>query len=89
MCLKDMINGDFSDDELNDAKLNLVMSLDLAQDNNVSILNNYVFNIFDNLPDLDKRKELINKVTREDVIDVAKKLKLNTIYVLEGKGEEN
>lgn len=88
-CLKDMINGDFSDDELNDAKLNLVMSLDLAQDNNVSILNNYVFNIFDNLPDLDKRKELINKVTREDVIDVAKKLKLNTIYVLEGKGEEN
>ena len=51
-----MINGDFNDDELNDAKLNLVMSLDLAQDNNVSILNNYVFNIFDNLPDLDKRK---------------------------------
>ncbi len=88
-CIKDMINGDFSDEELNDAKLNLVMSLDLAQDNNVSILNNYVFKILDNLPDLDKRKELINKVTKEDVIKIAKKLKLNTIYVLEGKGEEN
>ena len=87
-CLKEMLNGDFSDKDLEDAKMNLTMSLDLALDNNVSILNNYVFNIFDDLPDIDKRKELISKVTKEDITSVAKALKLNTIYVLKGKGGE-
>lgn len=83
-CLNMMVNGDFTEEDINDAKTNLVMSLDLANDNNVAILNNYVFNKFDNLPELDERKEMIKKVTKEDIINVAKKIKLNTIYVLEG-----
>ena len=87
-CLKDMINGDFSDEDLEDAKMNLIMSLDMASDNNISILNNYVFNYFDNLPEISERKEKIKQVTKEDVINVARKLKLNTVYTLEGKGEE-
>ena len=88
-CLNMMVNGDFSEDELKDAKMNLIMSLDLANDNNVAILNNYVFNYLDNLPEIDKRKELLNNVSKEDIINVAKKLKLNTIYVLEGGDEED
>ena len=63
------------------------MSLDLANDNNVAILNNYVFNYLDNLPEIDKRKEMLKQVSKEDVIRVAKKLKINTVYVLEGGGE--
>ena len=86
-CLKDMISGDFSLEELEDAKMNLIMSLDLANDNNVAILNNYVFNYLDNLPEIDKRKEMLKQVSKEDVIRVAKKLKINTVYVLEGGGE--
>ena len=61
------------------------MSLDLANDNNVAILNNYVFNYFDDLPSLDERKDMLKKVTKEDIMKVAKKLKLNTVYVLEGR----
>ncbi len=83
-CLKEMTNGNFLDSDIDDAKTNLVMSLDLASDNNVSILNNYVFNYFDSLPELDERKNLIKNVTKEDIVNVAKKIKLNTVYVLEG-----
>lgn len=83
-CIKDMINGDFSNEELDDAKMNLIMSLDLVSDNNVAIVNNYAFECWDNLPDIEKRKEMLNSVTKENVVKVAKKLKLNTIYVLEG-----
>ncbi len=86
-CLKEMNEGKFSEEELNDAKMNICMSLDFACDNNVSLLNNYVFNYFDNFPMIDERKEMYKKVTREDVINVSKKLKLNTVFILEGKGE--
>ncbi len=87
-CIKEMIEGNFSDEEIEDAKLNLIMSLDMSLDNNVSILNNYVFNEFDDLPEIEQRKDMIKKVTKDDIIRVAKKIKLNTVYVLEGKGEK-
>ena len=51
------------------------------------VINNYVFKVYDNLPDLDERKKLFKEVTKSDVINVAKKIKLNTIFVLKGKGE--
>ena len=53
-------------------------------DNNIAILNNYIFNIFDNLPSIEERKEKILAVTKEDIINVAKKVKPNTVYVLKG-----
>ena len=53
-------------------------------DNCVPILSNYVFNIFDNLPMPEERKKLYKKVTKEDIINVAKKLKLNTVFTLKG-----
>ena len=80
-CVKEMINGKYSQDELNDAKKNLVFSLKMANDNNVSILNNYIFNQFAHLPLIDERIKLIKKVTKEDLIKCAKALKLNTVYV--------
>lgn len=83
-CIKSMAKGEITEEELEDAKKNLILSLDLSMDNNVALINNYVFNIIDNLPDLEKRKEMLLEVTREDVINVAKKIKLNTVYVLNG-----
>ena len=86
--LKSMINGDFLEDSLEDAKRNLIISLDLIEDNNVAILNNYVFQKFDNLPDKETRSKLYQEITKEDIINVAKKLKLNTIFTLMGKGDK-
>ena len=67
--------------------VNINEALDLAYDNNVSLLNNYVFNYFDNMPLIDERKDMLNKTTREDVINLAKKIKLNTVFTLKGKEE--
>ena len=84
-CLKEMQTGDFLDSDLEDAKKSISLALDLTSDNNSSLLNNYVFHEFDNLPLIDERKKSLAKLTKEDVVNVSRKLKLNTIYVLKGK----
>ena len=86
--IKEMLDSDYTDETLSDAKKNLIFSLKMGMDNNVSILNNYVFNVYDNLPLIDERIDLINKVTREDLNKCAKSLILNTIYVQDA-GEKN
>ena len=86
--LNNFIKKGVSVETLNLAKKNLVISLKMASDNNVAILNNYVFHVFDNLPLIDERMEMINKVEMDDLIKCAKSLVLNTIYVQDA-GEEN
>ena len=87
-CVKEMQDGIFSDVEIDEAKINLINSLDMSLDSSVSILNSYVYNYLDNLPLLEERKELFKKVTREDIINVSKKIKINTIYSLVGEQNE-
>jgi len=83
-CLKKMAKGDMTETEIEDAKRNISLSLDLSLDNEVAILNNHVFNIFDDLPPLEDRKKQINEVTKKEIVEVAKKVKINTTYVLKG-----
>ena len=85
--LKNMQVGNFTEEELKDAINNMIVSLDMAQDNNVSIINNYVFHVFDNLPMPDERVEMFKNIKKEDVINVAKKVKLNTVFTLEGRNK--
>ena len=85
--LKNMQNGNFSSEELKDAINNMIISLDMSLDNNVSIINNYVFHIFDNLPMLEERIEMFKNIKKEDIINVAKKVKLNTVFTLEGRNK--
>lgn len=85
--LKNMQVGNFTEEELKDAINNMIVSLDMAQDNNVSIINNYVFHVFDKLPMPEERVEMFKNIKKEDVISVAKKVKLNTIFTLEGRNK--
>ena len=85
--LKNMQAGNFTEEELKDAINNMIISLDMAQDNTVSIINNYVFHVFDNLPMPEERVEMFKNIKKEDVINVAKKVKLNTIFTLEGRNK--
>ncbi len=87
-CLMDMINGKYTLEEIEDAKRNLCLSLKMSSDNNVSILNNYVFNVYDELPLLDTRIEMIKKINKKDLITCGKSLVLNTIYV-QNAGDNN
>ena len=83
-CLRSMIKGEFSMDDIEDAKNNITLSLDLCLDNSIAIINNYIFNIIDDLPLVDERKKAFQEVTKEDVMNLGKKIKLNTIYTLYG-----
>lgn len=86
--ISEMVNGKYSDETIKDAIKNLTFSLKMGLDNNVSILNNYVFNYFDNLPLVDERINSISKVTKDDLIKCGKSLVLNTVYIQEA-GDNN
>ena len=79
--VSEMVKGKFTDSTLEDAKNNLTISLKMSSDNNVSLLSNYIFHVFDNLPLIEDRCKFIQKVTKEDVIKCAKSLVLNTVYI--------
>lgn len=84
----DVIKDRFSEEMVLDSIKMVKMSLQNSLDNNASILNNYEFNIFDNLPLLEKRIELLKEVTKKDIINCAKYLYLNTIYTQVGDKDE-
>ena len=82
--LKEMQSGLFSEEELEDAIKNLLISLDYINDNNVAIISDYTFRTLYNFPQIDERKELYKNVSKEDIINVSKKIKINTIFTLKG-----
>lgn len=83
--LQEMINGDFPDEELDNAKKAVISSIKMSEDTNGGIINNYLFNELDNLPLYDERVKEFKKISKKDVIEVAKKVRLNTIYLLSGE----
>ena len=85
--LKNMAKGDFSNDDIMKAKITYLNSLKELEDNPQSILSMYVGMEYLNSHNIDQRINNINKVTKNDVISLASKIKLDTIYLLEG-GEE-
>ena len=81
--------GDFSDDEMENARRAIINSWKSVNDSPSSLIDWYFMGsylkIFDS-PDDDINK--LMKVTREDVIEAARSLTLDTVYVLTGK-EDN
>ncbi len=86
-CINEMQKGKFTENDFEDAKKNLMLSLEMSLDNNVSLLTNCVFKEYDQLPSIENRMEMLRKVTMEDIVKIAKKVKLNTIYSLEAGGK--
>ena len=83
--MKEMSSGDFSDLELENAIKTVISSLKMGEDTQGGIVNNYLFNYLDNLPLYEERVREFKTVTKEEVINVAKRIKLNTIYLLKGE----
>ena len=82
--LKEMQNGDFTDEEIDNAIKTLISGFNEAKNypsflvDNYFSYNNLDFVLIDDL--IDK----ISEVTRKDIINLAKKIKLNLIYMMEG-----
>ena len=83
-----MKNGKISDDEFNAAKQLIVSSIELIEESKEDMITFYFDqNLFEENLSVTEYKEMIKKVTKDDVIKVAQKVKEDTIYFLT-KGAE-
>lgn len=86
--VKKMAKGEFSIDEINKAKTTYLSSLKGLEDYPNSILNMYISKEYLDYDLVEERKKQIGKVTKEDVISLAKKIHPDTIFILEGSSED-
>jgi len=88
--LLDMIDGNITEDELDNAKQLITTTLNMSLDNPGRIIDNYLFKNLYGLDDIEERIKLYNGVTKEEIINFAKKVKLNTILcVRDGENEKD
>lgn len=86
--LKKMEKGEFSEEDIEKAKTVYTTSVLSMMDSPSSIISLYETKEYFNWDLIDKRMKEIKKVTKEQIIAVAKKVKLDTIYLLEGENHE-
>lgn len=89
--LKDMQLGNISDEEFKAAKESLVSDLLEVADSKVGIAKMFMSNLFffeDDSIDINYMIDQIKKVTKDQVINIAKRVELNMIYFLGGEISE-
>ena len=70
--------------EINVAKKYLITAIDDIYEDSNSIINYYYSSDLLKLDEIDIRKEKINKVKKSDIVRISKKIKIDTIFNLEG-----
>ncbi len=86
--IKELKIGNFSNTEFLETKMFITQSIEKTKDNLSALDAWYTSETFDEIKDTpDDKIEKINKVTREQVVDAANKLTLDTVYILSGKEE--
>lgn len=86
--LKSMEKGLFTDEDIEAAKTTYISSFESITDNPSSIINTYISKEYLDMDLIDDRMKNINKVNRDMIISVSKKIHLDTIYLLEGDIDE-
>ena len=87
-CLKDITKGKFNDEIFQSSKNTIISSLKASLDNPIGIINNCLSNILVSSPTIEEKIKIIEKITKEEVINFSKKITIHTIYILEGSNEE-
>lgn len=78
----EMQKGDFTVEQIEEAKKNLISSLKINRKNTNSILYNYQFKYYTESYSIDEKIEAVESVSKKEIMNLAKKIKENTIYVL-------
>ena len=86
--IKDIEKGKFTSDMFNNAINMITSSLKLSLETQPSVINNYYAMNILNSDDINTRISKFEKVTKEDVINFSKKIKMDTIFLLEGDYNE-
>lgn len=87
-CLDDMCKGNFTDRDINMAKEYFNTALEELEESESKIINNYLMMELIGTDTIDVKREKMNKVTKEEIIKVAKKVNIDTIFLLEGVKDE-
>lgn len=81
--VEDMVKGNFTDENISDAKNSIITSIKTLQDNNYSVAEYYLSNaISGENRSFDDYVNSIQSVTKEDIVKSCQDLKLDTIYFL-------
>jgi len=85
--LEDLCKGDFTDTDMEFALLSLKNAFNSVGESVYSVASYYLTNtLLNTLNTPEKEIELLEKVTREDIVKAAKLLKLDTVYLLTSEG---
>ena len=84
-----MGKGSFSDEDLNNAIQTIISAIEVCEDSNTGIINNYYAQSLVDADNLDIKIKKYSNITKEEVVNIAKKIKMDTIYILEGDTNEN
>ncbi len=82
--MKSISEGHVSDIELEEAKIEYLSILEETYDNIDNIVENYIASNLLDLDNYETKKEMIKKVSREDIININKKIYPSVIYLLKG-----
>ena len=82
--MKMMQKGKFSEEDINIAKEYFNTALDNIVESESSIISTYYMMELLGLDDIELRRKKMNEVSAEEIVKVAKNIKLDTIYCLEG-----
>lgn len=83
--LNNMKKGKFSDEEIDKAKENMIASLETITDSPIRTLNMYYAKELAGGDEIEERIEKVKSITKSDIIKVASKLKIDTIYLMHGE----
>jgi len=86
--MKNMTKNLVSNQELIDAKTEYLSIIDESLDSMDGIVENIIATDLLKIDEIDKRKEEVEKVTCEDILNVSKKVFIDTIYLLKGEDDE-
>lgn len=87
--LLEISKGKFDNDKFESAKETMISAIKASLDNPMGIITNYYAKTLVGSPDALERIANINKVTRDDIIAVSKKIHMHTLFILEGQDGKN
>ena len=84
----DMKKGKFTEKDLKIAKEYYISAIDEMLESESSIIDNYLMVELIGVDDYEEKRKKMLEVTKRDIIRVAKKIKMDTVFFLEGVKDE-
>ena len=88
-CMKDITSGKFKDEDIESSKNTIISAIKASRDNPISVVNTYFSKVLVGSDSDEERIEAFNRVTKDEIIKVSKKVTLHTVLTLEPKEDEH